>query len=48
MFEINYVDGKKFKINEGLYSSCDGKTLLPGMDYNCRCIMKPIIPDDED
>ena len=41
-------EGKKFKINEGLYSSCDGKTLLPGMDYNCRCIMKPIIPDDED
>jgi len=37
---------KKFKIAEGLYSSCDGKTLLPGMDYNCRCIMRPIIPED--
>ena len=40
-------EGKKFKLDEGLYSSCDGKTLLPGVDYNCRCIMKPIIPDDD-
>jgi len=40
-------EGKKFKLSEGLYSSCDGKTLLPGVDYNCRCIMKPIIPDDD-
>lgn len=39
-------DGKVFKLDEGLYSSCDGKTLLPGLDYNCRCIYKPIIPED--
>ena len=39
-------EGKRFKLDEGLYSSCDGKTLLPSMDYNCRCIMKPIIPED--
>lgn len=36
---------KKFKLNEGLYSSCDGKWLLPGTDYNCRCIYKAIIPE---
>ena len=28
-------DGKEFKLSEGLYSSVDGKTLLPGTDYNC-------------
>lgn len=28
-------DGKEFDLAEGLYSSCDGKTLLPGLDYNC-------------
>ena len=39
-------NGKRFKLDEGLYSSCDGKTLLPSMDYNCRCIMRPIIPED--
>ena len=39
--------GKRFKIEDGLKSSLDGKTLLPGVDYNCECVMKPIIPDDE-
>lgn len=38
-------DGKRFKLSEGLYSSCDGKTLLPGTDYNCRCTYRMIIPD---
>ena len=41
-------EGKTFKIDKGLYSSLDGKTLIPGVDYNCRCIMKAIIPDDDD
>lgn len=36
-------DGKIFNINEGLYSSCDGKTLQPGQDFNCRCVARPII-----
>jgi len=39
---------KVFELSEGLYSSCDGKTLLPGTDYNCRCISRYIIPGDED
>lgn len=39
-------DGKTFKLSEGLYSSCDGKTLLPGIDYNCRCTSRYVIPDD--
>ena len=40
-------DGKRFNISEGLYSSVDGKTLMVGLDYGCRCIMKPIIPEDD-
>lgn len=39
-------DGKEFNLDEGLYSSCDGKTLLPGTDYNCRCTYELIIEDD--
>ena len=40
-------NGKRFDISEGLYSSVDGKTLMTGVDYNCNCIMKPIIPEDD-
>jgi len=39
-------DGKKFLLSEGLYSSIDGKKLLTGTDYNCRCSTKFIIPKD--
>jgi len=41
-------DKKKFTLSEGLYSSCDGRSLLPGVDYQCRCTYELIIPDDED
>ena len=37
-------DGKVFDLSKGLYSSCDGKFLLPGVDYNCRCTYDLIIP----
>jgi len=30
-------NGKEFDLSEGLYSSMDGKTLLPATDYQCRC-----------
>lgn len=40
-------DRKEFDLSEGLYSSCDGKTLLPGVDYNCRCDYRLIIPDND-
>lgn len=40
-------DGKRFDLAEGLYSSCDGKKLLPGTDYNCRCDYRLIIPEFE-
>lgn len=41
-------NGKEFNLEEGLYSSCDGKTLLPGVDYQCRCDYRLIVPGDED
>lgn len=39
-------DGKEFDLNEGLYSSIDGKDLLPGVDFNCRCTYELIVPED--
>jgi len=30
-------NGKEFNLDVGLYSSMDGKTLLPATDYECRC-----------
>jgi SPP1 gp7 family putative phage head morphogenesis protein len=38
-------DGKEFDLAEGLYSSQDGLSLLPGSDYNCRCTYELIIPE---
>lgn len=40
-------DGKEFDLAEGLYSSVDGKYLLPAVDYNCRCTYEMIIPESE-
>lgn len=39
-------DGKEFDLSEGLYSSCDGKHLQTGVDYNCRCTTEYLIPED--
>jgi SPP1 gp7 family putative phage head morphogenesis protein len=41
-------DGKEFDLSEGLYSSCDGKSLLPGSDYQCRCTYRLVLPDPND
>jgi SPP1 gp7 family putative phage head morphogenesis protein len=41
-------NGKIFDLSKGCYSSCDGKWLYPGTDYNCRCIMKAIIKEFEE
>jgi len=40
-------NGKKFVLSEGLYNSKDGKTLMPGTDYQCRCDYEMIIPEME-
>lgn len=39
-------DRKKFRLDEGLFSSCDGKTLLPGVDFNCRCTYELLVPEE--
>ncbi len=39
-------NGRTFKLSEGLYSSCDGLHLQPGVDYQCRCDYMLIIPED--
>ena len=38
---------KVFDLDKGLYSSCDGLWLLPGVDYQCRCDYELIIPEDD-
>ena len=40
-------NGKEFVLSEGLYDSGDGKTLLPGTDYQCRCDYEMVIPEME-
>lgn len=40
-------DQKEFDLSEGLYSSVDGKYLIPGVDYNCRCTMRLVLEDDD-
>lgn len=41
-------DGKTFNLDKGLYSSIDGKHLLTGTDYQCRCTTRFIIPGDDE
>lgn len=37
---------KQFDLAKGLFSSCDGLWLLPGVDFQCRCTYELIIPED--
>ena len=39
--------GKEFELSEGLFDSSDGKTLLPGTDFQCRCSYILKIPEME-
>lgn len=41
-------DGKEFELKKGLYSSLDGKWLLPGTDFACRCDYILLIPGEEE
>lgn len=41
-------NGKEFNLDEGLYSSMDGKTLLPATDYQCRCTYELVIEGEDD
>lgn len=39
-------EGKEFDLSKGCYSRLDGKWMLPGVDYSCRCTYHLIIPED--
>ena len=36
-------DGKEYDIAKGLFSTCDGLTIQPGQEINCRCVAVPIV-----
>lgn len=40
-------DGKEFDLAKGLYSACDGKTIFPAEEINCRCDYAPVIGIEE-
>ena len=42
----NAREGKEFNIKDGLYSSCDGNTIKPGEEINCRCVARYIVDFD--
>jgi len=39
-------DGMEYNIEEGLYHSCDGKTLKAGEEINCRCFAEYVVEFD--
>lgn len=41
-------NGVIFYLDKGCYSSCDGKWLYPGTDYNCHCLMIAILDEFEE
>jgi len=38
------MDGKSYRIAEGMYDSAEGKYVLPGELINCRCTSRAVIP----
>lgn len=40
------MDGKVFDLDKGLYDEDVGRYVLPGSEYYCRCIWRPVIPKD--
>lgn len=41
-------NGKEFDLDKGLYSSKDGKYLLPGIDFSCRCGYRMVLDDENE
>ena len=39
-------NGKEFDLKEGCFSKCDGKYLQAGTDFQCRCTVTYILPED--
>ena len=38
------MNGKQFKLDEGLYDSDVGYNVKPASEYNCMCTYRPVIP----
>ena len=38
------MDGKRYKVNEGMYDSAVGHNVFPGELPNCRCLSRSVIP----
>ena len=38
------MNGKRFRLDEGLYDSNEGRRVLPGECVNCCCTYRPVIP----
>jgi SPP1 gp7 family putative phage head morphogenesis protein len=38
-------DGKEFNLDEGLESELDDLSLIPGVDFNCRCVAEYVLPE---
>lgn len=41
------MNGKRFRLNEGLYDEDVGKSVVPAELPYCRCIYRPVIPFDK-
>lgn len=39
-------NGTEFDLKEGCFSKCDGKYLQAGTDFQCRCTVNYILPED--
>lgn len=39
------MNGKRFKLSEGLYDSEVDQKVLPGTLFYCRCVFRPVIPE---
>lgn len=39
------MNGKRFKISDGMYDSAEGRKVQPGELINCRCTSRAVIPD---
>ena len=41
-----HMNGKKFRLDEGMYDEDVGYNVMPGELINCRCVYKLIVPED--
>lgn len=38
------MNGKTFRLDEGMYDSAEGRNIMPGELVNCYCTYRPVIP----